>query len=259
MRIYTHKNDARGVATFFTNAANDECFYHSGKFVEPKAQRGTEVGWTCCRSMAATGITGLLLLSIPNQAALQRNSKGCKQASKHIEDLEYSKMIQFFPFEPTRVTEWIGDLQPEEEKTTQNTLLQQRHESMKDCVPHEKHLDCYTIQKNDTLVGIALKFGISVSELQKLNRLPNQGIFHLKTLLVPMKNEEIPEKSVKSQNETDHQHILIQFQKKTHSSTEESKIYLEQTDYNLETALKEWEQDQSGRQQSLSCSSIKVS
>jgi len=69
-------------------------------------------------------------------------------------------------------------------------------------------------KKNDTLVGIALKFGISVSELQKLNRLPNQGIFHLKTLLVPMKNEEISEKLVKSQNETDHQHILIQFQKK---------------------------------------------
>jgi LysM repeat protein len=159
--------------------------------------------------------------------------------------------LQNFPFEPTRAPEF-HQTSPKSEENPKEPLAEE-------IVP--KSLYNYIIQKNDTLVGIALKFGIPVGELQRTNRLLNREIFHLKKLLVPVAEQNLhlfPNLDLTT-NESAKQVLTHRFIERTHCSIEESTSYLERNSYNFESSLKEWKDKWETGQQPNNLSSVQVS
>lgn len=84
---------------YFTKAENTgPCFYHPGHWREPSPHAGALVGWSCCA--VAGFVDEYNLLSIMNQNAMNKDSKGCTEAQQHEEDPDYTRATSVFPFHP---------------------------------------------------------------------------------------------------------------------------------------------------------------
>jgi len=215
------------------------CYYHPGYFVDPEKAsvlEATMVGWSCCRIKEYVGLTfgNTKTLPVNNEEALSASCKGCKTKPKHQEDKSFSKLISQFPMDPSFM------------KTA--SLAAQQTESVSPNssprTPINKNLEFYhhVIEDADTLVGISLKYGVSIASLQRVNRLHGHQIMALKELLIPLtESVTIPTKKAPDTKAE----IMKEFKKKTKCEQEEAIYYMDLSGYNLEAALKEWEEDSS--------------
>jgi len=99
----------------------------------------------------------------------------------------------------------------------------------------------HEVQPGDTLQGICLRYGVSIMEVRRVNMFSNNSIQHFKTLRIPLK-KGIP--VVGEVDEGSRQAILQKFQAETKESIAESRIYLEDNDWNLDLALGAWRGDE---------------
>jgi len=234
--LYSRKKCERCV-NYYTEAENGPCFYHPGKFWEPSIMKGTLVGWSCCRVKQWDG-TESFPIAIMNEAAMNRNAKGCKEAEQHLEDVAYSEILVHFPFDRNALenqSQQPIEIQQQQQEPIQEETVDEASVQTIEGHRYYKH----KVLTNETLVGISLKYSISMEELKRANKLFSREIYTRKFLLIPVSpNTPLP------QNEPDSRlELLRTFKSKTKSSLEEAKFYLDSNDGNVEKALQEWEED----------------
>jgi len=169
--LYAQKKCIR-CKNFYIESENDICYYHPGIFIERyQVREGTEVGWTCCRVKEYHGGMGFL----SNDDALSQTSQGCKMNAKHMEDIHFTRTIQSFPFYPEEAEKVETQKKLEQEK------VKQQHPEIVRNIEFIKH----NIKGDDSLIGLSIKYGVSIQEIKNANKLMNHEIFHLKTLIIP--------------------------------------------------------------------------
>lgn len=98
----------------------------------------------------------------------------------------------------------------------------------------------HTVLSSDTIQGICLKYGISVITLRQANMFSGNAFRSKKTLRIPIEKGV----NVRLQTNNDSEVILQRFKNLTNEQTTESKFYLEENNYNLESAYNNWVLDQ---------------
>jgi len=169
-----------------------------------------------------------------NAEALLLDGKGCTKAEKHTEDKTFSASLAQFPLDMSAVK------QDREEKPAENGEIEE--------AAQDEEKDGYFIHPvstNETLVGIALKYRTTTSELRRINRLATDSqLFSKKSIYIP-KTDAVqgPIIAPPSSEEKKQRVAVHSLKSQTGCSTEEAKWYLSDHDYNLEEALAQWKQD----------------
>lgn len=106
-------------------------------------------------------------LSVLNDEAFQKNSKGCRSAGnlffcyliskkdKHLEDKKYTETMSNFPFDVNAAKQFIDTQSKKPEPTPDGKTKEETKEDTE--FYHHK------VSSTDTLVGVALKYNISVN------------------------------------------------------------------------------------------------
>jgi LysM repeat protein len=158
---------------YYTNATNSACYYHPGRYNEPKLMEGTMVGWSCCRSAGKMG-PKIFELSVLNEKALDKNAKGCTKEDLHEEDQQYTRLMRNFPLDTAAAK--AASAQISNDSSTPNPGPPQEDEEF---IYHQ-------VQKEDTLMGLSLKYNVSTVDIQRVNRLMgSHDICHLRTIKIP--------------------------------------------------------------------------
>eukprot|EP01102_Stenamoeba_stenopodia_P009095 TRINITY_DN2666_c0_g1_i1.p1 TRINITY_DN2666_c0_g1~~TRINITY_DN2666_c0_g1_i1.p1 ORF type:complete len:385 (+),score=113.61 TRINITY_DN2666_c0_g1_i1:136-1155(+) len=251
--------------SFFTEATNGTCVYHSGEWVEQRSMRqGVQVGWQCCRVSEWLKLGDTPAHPVINEAALKKNCPGCCEAPYHIEDEVYTRCVSAFPLDPQAALQFAVSQVIAQEQTAPpvdpaqlelESRAREFNEQNEELLPYTLH----PITSLDTLAGLSLRFNTPVNALQRLNKLPNQQIQHLKYLRIPKSEAEIAAinaklaeknalsneiaalRSVQAQEQTK----IKLFRKATGvQSNEETKFYLQECNGDLDEAIKLWKEDQ---------------
>jgi len=220
-----------------------ECRHHPGNWTEFTLFKGTQWGWSCCRP---TKEYTQSVRSLIREAPYQKNSKGCKNFETHIEDENYTRSVINIPVVEGRISE--------RQKQLEEMAL--KRSAKKVDKEHEKPTEPFfhVIGPNDTLSGLSLRYGIKTGNIKRVNHLQNDSIYHLKKILIPHTNEEtlikqLSSKEVKEKINgapiiSNRLQIVKSFRTQTGAEAEMAQFYLETTGYDLDKALKEWEQDE---------------
>ena len=99
----------------------------------------------------------------------------------------------------------------------------------------------HKVTKVDTLPGLALKYKTTTHLIRKINRLPNDMVFQRDFIFIPKTigcTAPIPSADTLSESGR----ISI-FASKTGCASEESRYYLEEADWNVNTAFTNWKED----------------
>ena len=97
----------------------------------------------------------------------------------------------------------------------------------------------HIVLPDDTLQGICLRYGINVVTLRQANMFSGNAFRSRKTLRIPI------EKGVNIKLQSNEPEIILQrFKNLTNEQTLEAKFYLDEHNYNLNSAYEAWVQDQ---------------
>jgi LysM repeat protein len=97
----------------------------------------------------------------------------------------------------------------------------------------------HTVMPTDTLQGICLKYRISAVELRRLNLFSGNNIQIKKSLLIPLQGG-----AAVTPQENSRDVILQRFRNITSEGVAESRLYLEEHNWDLNTAVQAWRQDE---------------
>ncbi|CAK93980.1 unnamed protein product (macronuclear) [Paramecium tetraurelia] len=101
--------------------------------------------------------------------------------------------------------------------------------------------------KGETLQGLAIKYNITPESIRKFNNLTTNEIYHLKSIIIPNQSSYEYQSNEMDQNSI-HKIFLLQYMMKsildpTDSSEKVAKYYLEVADWDLNKAMKEYQED----------------
>jgi len=130
----------------------------------------------------------------------------------------------------------------EEEKEKEKEKGKEKKEKEKEEKEKENPFFIHVVTKTDTLVGLALRYGVSVDEIKRANFLTSgQLIWHRKNLRIPTHGRVFQPQRIAVPT---HREIASLFKNKTGcKDLAEAKYYLEDCEYDMETALKHFEED----------------
>merc|ERR1711972_34307 len=169
----------RRCGKFYTKATNGECFYHPGKWSEPTVKSGAVVGWSCCR-VSSTNDRALFIpagtFTFLNENALKKHGQGCKRANKHAVDLDYARAIAHFPFKLENVAQTST---PDGSAAPLEVKMEAADTPGGTPGAHDDLYIRHVKDESDTLIGIALRYGMEVAELKRINRLFSDQMFAL--------------------------------------------------------------------------------
>jgi len=106
----------------------------------------------------------------------------------------------------------------------------------------------HVVVPTDTLQGLSIRYGVSISEIKSENRLISLNLHEKFTLRIPERKRKVPEQEVDlAELESMMQRRLIgRFKKLTSiSDLSEALYYLEASEFDLEAALKSYKEDSS--------------
>eukprot|EP01091_Cochliopodium_minus_P017546 TRINITY_DN6900_c1_g1_i1.p1 TRINITY_DN6900_c1_g1~~TRINITY_DN6900_c1_g1_i1.p1 ORF type:complete len:286 (+),score=80.91 TRINITY_DN6900_c1_g1_i1:53-910(+) len=218
---------------YYTNATNGECKYHSGQYIEPvSAKQGVMVGWNCC------GIQDHMQMYLPmpmgkmaimKEERLKKDCIGCQRADFHEEDKSYTSIMSNFPYNENS-----------KDQNDNNNPSAPSLEEIQNITPKnpEDEKKYHFVKSGDTLAGIALRYSVSISSLKQQNNLYSDSIFHLSKLLLPGNAKVISTTPL-----TNSGAIIKDFVSRTGVSSEEAKYYLDETNYDLDLALEEYNEE----------------
>jgi len=105
----------------------------------------------------------------------------------------------------------------------------------------------HPVRLTDTLIGLSLKYGVSVDEIKVSNGLYSDAIWSHIELLIPYRNQKIEEltEEEKEKQEKDRMRLLIRrFQRVTKCNSEaEATYYLDSNQFDFDVALSEYNED----------------
>jgi len=235
-RLHTRRKCAR-CKQYYTLATAGNCNYHPGVWTEPNSVlQGVLVGWSCCH------ISGYdVYQPVVNQAALIEGCIGCCVADSHEEDEQYKSTMARFPFDAYSVLSTTAAATNLDSAPLNNPKRDSVDDADANALTADKNFYRHKILEGETLIGIALKYDISVSQLKRINRLGTDQIFPLKELLIPV--DKAAHKSP-TENPANVKALAVStFKNKAGCSLEEATFYMESADFDVAAALKEFEQD----------------
>ncbi|CAG8450866.1 13533_t:CDS:2 [Ambispora gerdemannii] len=98
------------------------------------------------------------------------------------------------------------------------------------------------VRKEDTLPGLAFKYGIGISDIRRANRLFDDNIFARTSLIIP--NYFGPSLSEKQSKEDELKTLIKRFQLRSKCvDPTEAKYYMEQSNYNIDAATQAYRDD----------------
>ena len=109
----------------------------------------------------------------------------------------------------------------------------------------------HEVTHQDTLPGIALRYGVSAYEIKRLNRMPTDEVFAFSSLLVPVHRDvaaRLPPPAIPSP-ETTRRFQTAAFQKRTLATEGEAQAYLIMADGDYKEAFALWERDRQWEEQ----------
>jgi len=233
---------------YYTEAENgttpeNVCYYHPGQYDDPRNNnQGSLVGWSCCRYKDHCKIVpgveeSKLRFNIFNDDAVNRNYKGCKVAERHEQDEAFANNIEQFPFSLENLESARKDQQQEE--TPKHKYRTPKESETQIPLPDEQFIR-HEISFGDTLPGISIRYGVSVGELMRINKLFSQQIHQLKTLVVPIRGE-IP--IIPSRDLSKREQVML-FKKKILCDYDTAAYYMDSADYDMNLAIKTYEDDE---------------
>eukprot|EP01089_Gocevia_fonbrunei_P003440 TRINITY_DN1340_c0_g1_i1.p1 TRINITY_DN1340_c0_g1~~TRINITY_DN1340_c0_g1_i1.p1 ORF type:complete len:203 (-),score=37.38 TRINITY_DN1340_c0_g1_i1:75-644(-) len=172
---YNDQKRCARCAKFYTDEAAGPCYYHPGDFEPTIVLEGSDIGWTCCRYIDDDGT------KVPNPDAHVKSSIGCTQKGSHKEDMVYTETISHFPHQTSQEIEMHQDVPSIHHQRTESKSTKDEDGDTTFKSGALKH----KISKDDTLMGISLKYGVSLDKLQAVNNLYSQDIGHKSELLIP--------------------------------------------------------------------------
>ena len=96
----------------------------------------------------------------------------------------------------------------------------------------------HTVMPSDTLQGICLRYRVNVTDVRRINMFSGNSIQCKKILRIPLTKDI----SISAQEDT-HEVLLQKFRNETGESVAESRVYLEDSAWELEVALGAWRGD----------------
>eukprot|EP01116_Phalansterium_solitarium_P001865 TRINITY_DN11699_c0_g1_i1.p1 TRINITY_DN11699_c0_g1~~TRINITY_DN11699_c0_g1_i1.p1 ORF type:complete len:407 (-),score=148.80 TRINITY_DN11699_c0_g1_i1:220-1344(-) len=241
----------------YTLADEDQtCAYHPGDWVDPAHTReGAMIGWSCCRIAGFMPLNAIVKaqfggaiqeFSIPNEAAFERNCRGCKTAPEHEEDERYRAAISTFPYDAT-----AKPLVAPPEVAAPPTLDAPKDDKTKEPEPETDGLLRHPVTRGDTLVGLSLKYGVPVHVIKSVNKIPPyvNECYQFKVLLIPT---DVAEPIVTPANESSKTVARRMFKNATKCTAAEAKYYMDEHGDDLAAALKQWREDEEFEQQNSS-------
>eukprot|EP01139_Manchomonas_bermudensis_P015318 Amastigsp_a509966_56.p2 type:complete len:301 gc:universal Amastigsp_a509966_56:24-926(+) len=110
----------------------------------------------------------------------------------------------------------------------------------------------HLVARDDTLIGIAMRYGTTTERLKQLNRLGSDKMLHALTeIVVPVTNPAMIDAAYQAPpldpvraEEIRLQKIFNAFRRATHATDEAANYYLGSCEYELEKALAEWRADE---------------
>lgn len=96
---------------------------------------------------------------------------------------------------------------------------------------------------DDTLQGLCLRYGCSVVEVRRMNNFSGNSIQFKKTLTIPM-SRGYHMRSIEHTPEYSQEISIQQFRNATGENVAEARVYLEDTNFDLDAALAEWRNDE---------------
>merc|ERR1712188_48913 len=179
---YTLRHCAR-CQRYYTIRDTDGCYFHPGKFVPPQTKRAVEIGWTCCAKLQPFG-----------SPAFDANSKGCQFSVDHMEDLSFTKAIQAFPFHHKEFQKHrlnYLEQRMQDQRMNVTPLPPEKDDAPKKSKAKSEDLSsnpnylAHPVSPADTLFGIALKYGMEVSDVKRINKLVGNDVIGRKVLYIP--------------------------------------------------------------------------
>lgn len=101
----------------------------------------------------------------------------------------------------------------------------------------------HTVEKRDTLMGLSLRYGVTITDIRVANDLPSENIAFLKTLRIPVRGGKAAAAAVPRApvGERDSERSLIRRLAVTHRLSEaEAKYYLEEAAWDYDAAEREF-------------------
>jgi len=144
----------------------------------------------------------------PNIKALDRNCIGCMKKRRHREDKEYSALIASFPFQGNTENKNNNinnnnEVNVQKKDNNNNNNNNNRKWECLSCTfmndpkreiceicdakrpkSNEENYIKHSVRVGDTLMALSLKYGVSKSEIQRLNNLLTDDIFYKDYLLI---------------------------------------------------------------------------
>lgn len=97
----------------------------------------------------------------------------------------------------------------------------------------------HTVMTTDTLQGLCLRYRVSATSLRRMNMFSGNNIHFKKTLLIPVEGGTYIEFQQCTEDV-----ILQRFRNETQEAVAESRLYLDEHNWNLEAALAAWKKDE---------------
>eukprot|EP01107_Rhizomastix_libera_P013571 TRINITY_DN3777_c0_g1_i2.p1 TRINITY_DN3777_c0_g1~~TRINITY_DN3777_c0_g1_i2.p1 ORF type:complete len:247 (-),score=64.84 TRINITY_DN3777_c0_g1_i2:38-778(-) len=206
------------------------CVFHPGFFTreEPRsiiASEHVKIGWSCCSKRGE---------------AADPMKPGCKASRYHTEDVKYSQIVNSMPVDVSAYYPPAAPMMEEDvPKMESHSPPCQKKEfenlsSVKMCVVH-------TVEKDDTLEGIAIRYNANVGDIMKANRLQSREIFCLKEMYIPL--DQTQPKGIKDE-ESERSLAIKQFLTDfPRSSAEEARSYLSNNEWVYSKARGEYIED----------------
>jgi len=196
----------------------------------------TDLRWSCCRSG-------------------EKEAPGC-QVDRHVIDRETQSILKMI--DDARARESSQQKSQSKDESPPQSRLAREHAistSCSDPAPEMPKLVRHRVTTLDTLLGLSLKYGVSVDLIKQANRMGSESVFQYKFLDIPnptkLPSQEEIEADQKNLPKEGKEGIMIsRFLRMASSKDEaEARFYLEECGWDVNKAVKmreddlEWEEE----------------
>ena len=161
----------------------------------------------------------------------------------HTEDHNFTETMKLFPFDPNaNRDEQLKRVLNEENSQAEKVKKPETLPGLEKLLNHPDYIT-HLVTKVDTLAGLALKYKTSTSTIRRINRLPNDLVYQRDLIFIPKTpgcSEPIPSVDGLSKGNK-----ISYFVTKTGCVPEESTFYLEEAQWDIDQAIKNWKEDMS--------------
>eukprot|EP01117_Protostelium_nocturnum_P008107 TRINITY_DN2889_c0_g1_i1.p1 TRINITY_DN2889_c0_g1~~TRINITY_DN2889_c0_g1_i1.p1 ORF type:complete len:293 (+),score=130.13 TRINITY_DN2889_c0_g1_i1:120-998(+) len=230
------------------NGSGLECHFHPGYFGQIKMLNQ----WSCCSNT---------LFDAPPCSVGEHVE--CLVTSQNIRD--YRQMeSQYINSSPLSMdSSFSSSKQEEKEEKREIASEPKKGEEKEKEVVASGQLIRHQVKTTDTMLGLSIKYNVKAEDIKRANKLTRDGDL-ITRLFVLIPNAAIETPPIQTQQKLSKKQLIQKFIEKTNCPPSEASFYLEGSNFDLEEAIKDfnedesWEKSPSGKSLDHSQSPIRV-